>query len=175
MTATLPALDLARAPAALFFYGLAGAGKTHVGRLVTRLSGRFFYDADDDISAAMRLALAEQRPFTEAMRDEYFPRVARRILSLQQQHGTLVVTQGVYKQRHRDYLLAQVADMEMLCVECSQVVLQQRLSVRAQGISSGSAAALLADFEQPPAGMKVLRNDGQDADIIRQLNAWYGH
>ena len=169
----LPALDLSRAPPVLFFFGLAGAGKTHVGRLASRLSGRFFYDADDDLSAEMRLALTEQRPFTEAMRDEFFPRVAQEILSLQRQHVGLVVTQGVYKQRHRDYLRTRVPGMEMLCVSCSPAVLRQRLALRQQGISSSSAAALLADFEAPAPGMRIIDNDADDAGIVQQLNRLY--
>lgn len=169
----LPELDISRAPPVLFFYGLAGAGKTHVGKLASRLSGRFFYDADDDISAEMHLALTEQRPFTEVMRDEFFPRVAQKILSLQQRHAGLVVTQGVYKQRHRDYLRVEIPGMEMLCVSCSPAVLRQRLALREQGISSGSAAALLADFEAPAPGMRIIDNDADDASIVQQLNRLY--
>ena len=166
-------LDLAHAPAVLFFYGLAGTGKTHVGQLASRLSGRFFYDADTDISDAMKQALAQQRPFTDAMRDEFFPRVVQRIRSLQQQHGALVVTQGVYKQRHRDYLRHAIADMDMVCVSCSDTVLHQRLAARAQGISPASASALLADFEPPEPGMRVLHNDSDDAALLHQLGMFY--
>ena len=166
-------LDLPAAPPVLFFFGLAGAGKTHVGRLVSQRTGRFFYDADDDISDEMRQALADQRPFTEAMREEFFPRVVERIKALQQQYTTIVVTQGVYKQRHRDYLIRQIPDIEMLCVTCSQAVLQQRLAARAQGISPDSAAALLADFEPPAPAMHVIHNDGDDAAVVRQLRALY--
>lgn len=170
----MTALVLPAAPPVLFFFGLAGAGKTHVGQLVSRMSGRFFYDADDDISDEMKLALAENRPFTEAMREVFFPRVVTRIRELQQQHKTLVVTQGVYKQRHRDYLLREVPAMAMVCVTCNEALLQQRLAARPQGISSASAAALLADFELPSPGMPVIHNDGDDAEVVRQLCCWYG-
>ncbi len=146
-------LDLPVAPSVLFLFGLAGAGKTYVGQLVSTLTGWPLYDADDDISDDMKQALAEQRPFTEAMREEFFPRVVKRIRALQQQYDHIVVTQGVYKQRHRDYLLTEIPGMEMVGVTCSEAVLQQRLSARHQGISADSAAALLADFEAPSAGV----------------------
>lgn len=165
---------LPRAPAVLFFYGLAGAGKTHVGQWVARETGRWFHDADDDISDEMRQALAEQRPFTDTMRDAYFPRVVERIQRLQQQHETLVVTQGVYKQRHREYLQQAIPGVALVCVQCSLTTLQRRLSERQGGISSASAAALLADFEPPPADWPVLVNEGNDADVMRQLIRWYG-
>lgn len=166
-------LVLPAAPPVLFFFGLAGAGKTHVGQLVSTLTGWPLYDADADISPAMQQALAEQRPFTEAMREEFFPRVVNRIRALQQQHAHVVVTQGVYKQRHRDYLLREIPVMAMVCVTCSEAVLQQRLAGRTRGISPASAAALLADFEPPAPGTPLIRNDGDDADIVRQLTGFY--
>ena len=167
-------LDLTHAPAVLFFWGLSGAGKTHVGQLVSSLSGRFFYDADDDIPDAMRHALATQQPFTDAMRAEYFPRIVQKVQALQQQHGTLVVTQGVYKQRYRDVLLSQVPNMDLLCVTCSPAVLQQRLAARVQGISDASAAALMADFEMPTPSQPCIHNHSDDAEVVRQLNTLYG-
>ncbi len=173
MRPALPLLDLSQAPSVLFFYGLSGAGKTYVGQLVSQLSGRFFYDADHDISPAMQQALDTHQPFTEAMRNEYFPRVASNIAALQKKHASLVVTQGTYKQRHRDFLQAAVTDIDMICVVCEKEMMQAQLQQRARGISSASAAALLADFESPHAGEKVLHNRGDDADIVQQLNHWY--
>lgn len=173
MRPALPLLDLSQAPSVLFFYGLSGAGKTHIGQLVSQLSGCFFYDADCDISSAMQQALDAQQPFTEAMRDEYFPRVASNIAALQKKHASLVVTQGTYKQRHRDFLQAAITDIDMICVVCEMDRVQAQLQQRDRGISSASAAALLADFEAPRASEKVLHNRGDDADIVQQLNHWY--
>jgi gluconokinase len=169
----MTALDLGHAPPVLFLFGLAGAGKTHVGQLVSQLSGRFFYDADADISEAMKQALAEQRPFTEAMRDDFFPRVVERIRQLQKTHGALVVTQGVYKQRHRDYLEQALPQMQLLCVQCTAPLLQQRLAHRTHGISPDSAAALLADFETPAPHLPIIHNDTDAAAVIAQLQALY--
>jgi gluconate kinase len=166
-------LDLTHAPAVLFFFGLSGAGKTHVGQLVSRLSGRFLYDADADITDAMRHALATQQPFTEAMRAEYFPRIVQKIYTLQQQYGALVVTQAVYKQQHREALLAQIHDMHLLCVCCNESVLQKRLAARVQGISAASAAALMADFEMPSPSLPCIHNS-DDTEVVRQLNSLYG-
>lgn len=164
---------LAHAPALLLFYGLAGSGKTHIGQQVAQHTGRFFYDADTDISDAMKQALAEQRPFTDAMRDEFFPRLAGRIRQLQAQHGALVIAQGVYKQRHRAYLQAAFPAMDLWCVQCPEAVRLQRLQGRASGISAASARALLADFEPPLPGQRVLQNDGDDAAVLAALAAHY--
>jgi len=62
-------LDLAKAPATLFFFGLAGSGKSFVGDLIGELANWHVYHADDDLTDEMRLALDEQRAFTNPMRD----------------------------------------------------------------------------------------------------------
>jgi len=169
-------LDLSRAPEILFFFGLAGAGKTYVGHLVGSLAGWMVYDADEDISDDMKCALAHHQPFTESMRAEYFPRIAKKILLLHQQYGRLVVTQGVYKQQYRDELMVLIPAMEMLCVSSSTDILQQRLMLRSQGISLDSAHALIADFEIPTPDIRIIHNDGDDENIVQQLNTYYaGH
>jgi gluconate kinase len=167
-------LDLTRAPATLFLFGLAGGGKSYVGHLIGRLSGWFVYDADDDLTDEMKLALAEHRPFTEPMRDRFFAIVVEKILRLQQQHEKLVVTQAVYKRRHRDYLLARIPNIELVCVTADDAVIFQRINKRSDGITIESAAALRADFETATTNCKIIVNNGGAADIIQQLNRYYG-
>jgi gluconate kinase len=170
--ANAPQLDLAGAPPTLFLFGLAGSGKSFVGNLIAELAGWHVYHADDDLTDEMRLALAEHRSFTGPMRDRFFALIVDKILQLQQRHPRLVVTQAVYKQQHRDYLLARIPDMELICVNAEDATILQRINRRSDGISVASAAALRADFEEP-AGCKTIVNDSDAAAIVRQLNEHY--
>lgn len=169
-----PALDLANAPSTLFLFGLAGGGKSYVGNLIGRLAGWYVYHADDDLTDEMKLALAEHRPFTEPMRDRFFAIAIEKILALQKQHSKLVITQAVYKQRHRQLLSAKIPNLELVCVTAADAVIFQRIKKRDEGITVESAAALRADFEIPASDCKIIVNDGGTADIIKQLNSYYG-
>ena len=166
-------LNLKNAPDLLFLFGLAGAGKSYVGNLIGELEDWYVYHAGDDLTDEMLLALKEKRPFTERMRDDFFPVVVERILALSQEHKRIVITQGVYKQRHRDYLIEIIPKMEMVCVDASNQFIQQRLGDRATGISNASAEALRRDFEQPDSKTKVITNQDGPTEIIRQLNECY--
>jgi len=168
-----PTLDLNNAPATLFLFGLAGGGKSYVGNLIGRLAGWQVYDADDDLTDEMQLALAEHRPFTPPMRERFFAIVIEKILQLQKQYPKLVVTQAVYKQQHRDYLLAHIPHMELICVTADDAVIFRRINKRSAGITIESAAALRADFEAPVSDCKIIVNDNGAADIIEQLNRFY--
>jgi gluconokinase len=166
-------LDLTHAPATLFLFGLAGGGKSYVGNLIGRLAGWHVYHADDDLTDEMKLALAERRPFTAPMRDTFFAIIVEKILAMQKIHPQLVVTQAVYKQQHRDYLLARIPNMELICVTAAEPIIFQRISSRAAGITIGSAAVLRNDFETPPEHYKIIVNDRDPQDIVRQLNNYY--
>lgn len=166
-------LDLSSAPAILFLFGLSGSGKSYVGNLIGELTGCYVYHADDDITDEMILALQEKRPFTNEMRDRYFPIITEKILHLRQHHNFLVVTQAVYKQRHREYLCKNIPNMEMIFIDASDAVISQRLTTRNGGITGASALALRRDFEQPDSNIKVILNEGDKSMLVTQLNNYF--
>lgn len=149
-----------------FLFGLSGSGKSYVGDVIAEANGWPVYHADDDITPAMRQALAASRPFTDAMRDEYFVLLADRIRARQAQGAPdqpLIVTQGAYKQRSREYLQQQVPGLALIWIDAPDALIAQRLSMRTGGISRQSAAALRQDFEMPPgASLKIVNDRGED-------------
>ena len=169
-----PQLDLSNAPSVLYFYGLAGAGKSYVADLISKLSKLPVYHADDDLTPEMKTALDEKRPFTDEMRDRYFAIVAKRILGLKSRHKQLIVTQATYKQRHREYLKSMVPDMDLIWVTANESSIKERLRARKNGVGPDSAAALLRDFEIPSSGVKTIVNEEDDDYIIAQINRLYG-
>lgn len=156
-------------PSVVFFFGLSGAGKNFVAEQLHRLTGWPIYDADDDITPEMKLALAERRPFTPAMRDRYFPCIVEHILERKPQDKPLVVTQAVYKQRHRDYLCRSIPGLMLVWVDAPDEVIRERLKCRNKGIEPASAAALRADFERPVDGEPRINNDSDGAQVAEQL------
>lgn len=166
-------LDLSKAPSTLFLFGLAGSGKSFVGDLIAEHTGRFIYHADSDLTDTMKRALALQRPFTETMRDEFFATIVEKIRQMRCEHQQLVVTQAVYKRRHRALLNSAIPDMEFIMVDAQDGLIAKRLKQRTDGISQYSAAALRSDFEPPDVSTKILQNNRDRQHIIKQLNAFY--
>ncbi|MDH5183046.1 MAG: AAA family ATPase [Gammaproteobacteria bacterium] len=166
-------LNLELVPSTLMLFGLAGSGKSYVGDLIAQQTGWFVYHADEDITDEMRLALEQQRPFSDEMRDRYFSIIVEKILSLQNIHSRLLVTQAVYKQRHRDFLLSYIPNMEMIYVQADDAVIEKRLLARNGEANAKSAAALRNDFEPPSGKCKTLINNTDDSNIVRQLNRLY--
>ena len=166
-------LDLSGAPSTLFLFGLAGSGKSFVGDLIGELCQWHIYHADDDLTDKMKLALKRQQPFTDSMRDEFFAIIIKKILYLQTLYKRLVITQAVYKERHRMLLRASIADMDLVMVDADDATIIKRLQKRSDGIGQQSAAALRDDFERPSDDTKRILNNSDCCDIICQLNLLY--
>lgn len=154
-----------------FLFGLSGAGKSWVGDLVSAHTGWPVYHADVDITAQMRQALADAQPFTELMRDDYFARLPALIQARRVPDLPLIVTQGAYKQKHRDWLKHQVAGLQPIWIDAPVELILQRLQQRGQGIRAASAAALFNDFEAPANNSLRIVNDGDQDRVLQQCRA----
>lgn len=172
-SSSAPRLDLSRAPSVLYFYGLAGAGKSYVADLVGRLAGWQVHDADDDLTPELRQALAEQRHFTLEMLDRFFEVVSSRVTELARTHGRLAVSQATYRRRHREYLTSHVRGMDLICVTAQDATILQRLRRRGGQVTPDYAILMKLGFEPPPPGAKVIENDRDDAAIVSQLREMY--
>lgn len=162
--------DLSAVPPVWFLFGLSGSGKSYVGDVIARHTGWDIYHADEDITPAMKLALAESRPFTVAMRDEYFQLLAQKIRARQRPGKPLLVTQGAYKQYSRDFLQNQVPGLQFVWVDAPDALVVERLQHRQDGISTRSAVALRGDFEPPSGGLCIV-NDKDQEHILSQFRA----
>lgn len=158
-----------------FLFGLSGSGKSFAGDILARHYNWPVYHADDDITAAMREALDQARPFTDAMRNEFFSlladRIMRRIAAGAQNPAPLIVTQGAYKQKHRDYLRSRIEGLQFVWIDAAVAEIQRRLQQRRAGISAQSAQALLRDFEPPVGDCLHLINDGDEQRVLSQFQA----
>lgn len=170
---TLP-LDMSLAPRVIFFFGMSGAGKSYVGDIIGAYNkNSYVYHADEDITQEMKEALAQKQPFTDQMRMTFFEIIVQKIRELIKQHEQVIITQGAYKQKHRDYLAREIPGIELVWVDASQDIIHQRLMQRADGISIESADALVKDFEEPPTLTKPIINTRDGNFIIEQLNYYY--
>jgi gluconate kinase len=156
-------------PPILFLYGLAGSGKSFAGDLLGRMTGVSVYHADIDLTAEMRSAVSEGRPFTEEMRDRYFGIVIERIKRQRELHPHLVVTQAVYKRKHRDYIRQSLPEVRFVCVQASDDVRIQRLIDRGDQITPEYDAVIRVNFEPPAEGDEILWNEGDEAALAAEL------
>lgn len=108
------------------------------------------------------------------MRDAYFERLVVLLKKrLQEAEGKdIVVSQGAYKRKHRQFLAEQIPNLRMIWVDAPVPTWEARINNRQGGISLASARALQPDFEPPSmphAREERLVNDADFAYVLEQF------
>jgi len=153
-----------------FLFGLLGAGKNYVGRVFADEFGYTFYDADEDLTPAMKGAIAYQTEFTEHMRDEYFEIVIGRMAELRQNHKKLVISQALFKNRHRQRILAHFPGIKFVWVQSDEQLIGKRLSARKDHPADRSYGELVNRlFEGPCIPHEILVNNGGRQEVVGQI------
>lgn len=150
-------------------FGLPGAGKTYVGRILEKYFDFLLYDGDVDLSDEMHKAIKMQKPFTNTMRDEFFARVIKRMQTLIKEHAKLAVAQTFIKEKYRHQVRVVDPKALFLLVQTSQAIREKRLSKRkALPLPLDYARQMVANFEQPKIPHTILFNDEEGERYVKQ-------
>jgi gluconate kinase len=160
-------------PEVVFLFGLSGVGKTFCGELIASRLGYFCYDLDTDCTPAMREAINQGLPFTDAMRDEFFLIVCRRIEELKKRHRKLIVMQAAYKERHRALITSRFPDVKMVWVDAPQHLIEERLRARVGAASAEYANRIRANFEAPVDGPRLVNDVSEPGEICGRFQALF--
>jgi len=155
----------------IYLFGLPAAGKNYVGHVLAEAFGFTFYDGDDDLTPEMRDAVRTEQPFTDAMRDRYYGLLTDRLAELTDRCPNLAFCQATFKERHRQQIAAAFPDVVFVLVEADEAVRMARLAQGGNPVTVEYARRIAAFFEPPRHPHFVIRNDGDRADVVRQLGA----
>lgn len=151
--------------------GVAGSGKTTIGRRLASVLGVAFVDGDDCHSPAARATMRSGRPIDGSERSAWLDRVAEAADAAR----PTVVACSALGRRHRDSL-RRLGEVTMVLLDVSPDELARRLTERPGHFAGpGLLASQLASYEPPTADERVRRVDagqGVDAcveDIARML------
>jgi gluconokinase len=161
-------------PDLVFFFGLAGAGKTYCGNLVSSDLGYHCYDLDTDCTPEMRAAIASGTPFTEQMRDDFFAIVTQRIRELKEKYPKLLVMQAAYKERHRAMVVSHHPGLQMVWVDAPDELITHRLQARGDAVSAQYASRIRANFEAPASGLRLLNDVADSREIRARFTGLFG-
>jgi gluconokinase len=110
--------------------GVAGVGKTAVGKRVAAALGFPFHDADDFHPDANRRKMAAGVPLTEADRQPWLEELARRMTAWEAEGGAVVACSAL-RRRYRDLLAAaSPGAVRFVFLDAPMEVLRARLATR---------------------------------------------
>ncbi|MCX2180550.1 AAA family ATPase [Streptomyces sp. SKN60] len=117
-------------PTLLLVIGVAGSGKSTVGRLLAERLGWAYRDADDFHSEADRAKMAAGRPLTDSDRRPWLEAIGAWMDRTIAAGGQAVVTCSALKRDYRNGLLAGRPEVLLVYLHGSRELLESRLAAR---------------------------------------------
>lgn len=156
----------------IVLFGLSGAGKNYVGKVLKKHFSFHFWDTDAALPQDMKQSIKNKQPFTQKMRDDFTTTVIQTINQLQELgHKRLVIAQALYKEENRKQILNAYPHALLLHVDAVPEVINNRLKKRSDWVDENYAAKIQANFENLHPHKRIVNNQEGDATIIEFLRS----
>ena len=154
----------------IFLFGKLGGGKNFVGRILEEEFGFEFYDADEDLTDAMKQAIRNHQEITDDLRDEFIKIVINRVAEKLSRTDRLAVAQALFRNKHRHQVLECFPSTRFVWVWADDRIMYSRLSRRSGHIASKAYGEMInRNFETPDLPCTVIYNNAGREEIITQL------
>ncbi len=153
--------------------GVAGVGKTTVGRLLASRLGLRFFDADDYHSGADRRKMAAGVALTERDRKPWLRTLARLIPGWEAAGGAVLACSAL-RAEHRETLAAAApGQVRFVFLDAEPDLIRARMATRGGHYMPASLLdSQLATLERPTPGEAIhVRADGTPAQIVESALA----
>lgn len=149
--------------------GVAGSGKTTVGRALAARLGRPFFDADDFHPPENIARMNAGVPLTDADREPWLASLCALIERADAAGEDIVLACSALRARFRERLRAAANDLRYVYLETGHHLIAHRLTVRTgHFMSSDLVASQFADLEEPDDAL-VLDASRTPQELVAEI------
>lgn len=149
--------------------GVAGSGKTVVGRTLAKALGFTFVDADDLHPPANVAKMSRHIPLDDADRAPWLAALKTRLAELQRTNTNVVLACSALKERFRSELRTGIAGLRYVYLKTSVPVLEARLKTRKEHFMPADLLpSQLAALEEPHDAI-VMDGDADVETIVGEI------
>lgn len=137
--------------------GVAGSGKTTVGRAVASQLNWAFHDADDFHSAANIAKIARNEPLIDSDRIPWLESLQQLLQGYSGSGASVVLACSALKRSYRQRLLGSVSQAELVYLKGTPDLIRQRLQDRQHHVATVEILqSQFADLEEPSKDERAL-------------------
>lgn len=153
-------------PTLILVMGVAGCGKTTIGRRLADELGWSYHEADDFHSAANKEKMGRGIPLNDDDRAPWLAAIREAMEACRQRGKCAIFTCSALKEKYRQVLLGGLAGVALVHLNGSRDLLAQRISGR-QGhyMKPGMLDSQLAILEAPPDALTVSIDQTPEAIV----------
>jgi len=149
--------------------GVAGCGKTGVGKLLSQYLGWDFYDADNFHLPENIKKMAGGIPLTDSDRDPWLASLHELILSNLKHNQPCVLACSALKERYRQQLLDGNNDVQLVYLKGSYELIWSRISMRKDHYMKPKMLQSQFDALEEPANALTIDISGSVDEIVREI------
>ncbi len=157
----------------ILIMGVCGAGKSVIGRELSRTLNATFIEGDDFHSDAHKLKMQQGQPLSDADRQAWLTRLVTEIGLATQGGASVVLACSALKQAYRDQLLLAAPEHRVIWLHAPRDLIAARLAARSgHFMHPGLLDSQLAILEPPADALSIDVEAAPDAivgEIIRLL------
>lgn len=153
----------------LVLFGKTGAGKSYAAEIFARNFGFYLYDADCDLTAEMRQAIADGLTFDDGMRDRYLEILREKTAELLNNNSKVVLAQGLFKNRHRRMLMKAFPFAVFVWVDADDRLIEERITKRKGSVTLEYARRINPLFETPDFECEKIINNGGAEELMHEI------
>ncbi len=154
--------------------GVAGSGKTTIGRQLAEKLGWPYFEADDFHSAANKEKMGRGIPLDDTDRAPWLAAIRQKIDGCIAQNRNAVFTCSALKEKYRQVLMNRAPAVKLVYLSGTAALLQSRLEARqSHYMKAGMLESQLAALEVPTHALKI--DIGQPPEkIVAEICNNYG-
>jgi len=160
---------VSKAARIVILMGVAGSGKTTIGRLLAKTLGWQFYDGDDYHPKANVDKMSRGRALTDEDRARWLTALQDLIRRLLNESQSAVLACSALKQAYRDRLKENQDEVVFVHLKASYEVLHQRLRSRKDHFMKGELLASQFDTLEEPKCVLVVNMEEKPQVIVKQI------
>jgi gluconokinase len=156
----------------IILFGVSGAGKTTVGRLLASELGWHFYDADDFHPAANIEKMRAMIPLSDADRAPWLEKLRALIDNCIQGETNAVLACSALKEAYRRFLTVDPDQVKLVYLKADYALLKERLqNRRGHFMNPELLNSQLATLEEPQGNTTVVEVNQPPAESVKQIRS----
>jgi gluconokinase len=158
----------------LVLMGVAGAGKTTVGQLLSKELGWPYFEGDDFHSVRNIEKMSDEVPLTDADRLPWLRNIRNKIDELINKNQSAVIACSALKKEYRDILSAGTDKVRFIYLKADRELIKTRLEERRNHFMKAQMLESQFEILQEPAGALTIDASLQPAKIIQLIKKSLG-
>jgi gluconokinase len=156
-------------PVVLIFMGVAGSGKTTVGKLFAEKAGARFYEGDDFHPPENVAKMSAGIPLTDADREKWLKILRQIVVDALVKNEFSVLTCSALKMKYRHTLAVSDPRVKFVHLTGPPALIEERLKARRGHFMPPTLLASQLAILEPPADAPVFSCEKSPAEIVAKL------